>query len=160
MVLLPQAVYLAIDFVFETGNNPPKRKYFVVLHCDEESYLLVSLTTSISKLPESLDVPGHGGCVHFNDNRGYGHCYVILSTDVIGINSYSFSAPKTYIQWEMKAQVKIVTQEKLSEQITRKVEQCCMLTDEIYKNILTCLLKSKFISKKHRLQIQERVKSI
>ena len=117
-MIKPQYVYKAVNFIFE-NNAPPKPKYFVVFHCDEESTLLFSLTTGRSKLPANLDQAQFEGCVQFNDARGYGHSFIWNSKRVLGTNGFCFEK-RTYIQLEFKAQLKEVNSSSISRKAPTK----------------------------------------
>lgn len=153
----PQYIYKAIDFIFEDSTQAPK--YFVVFHTDEESTLLFSLTTSKSKLPANLDDPNTEGCVHFSDDRGYGHCYIWKPGTVIGGNGFSFSL-RTYVNIEFKAQLKEVASSNISKQATKRIEECCCLSDSEFLNVLSCLLKSRYLKGKHRKAISATMQTL
>lgn len=155
----PQHVYRAIDFIFESPSHPPKPKFFVVFHCDEDSFLLLSLTTSISKLPSDLDQPDIEGCIHFDDDRGYGHSFVWNAKRVIGDNGFSFDL-RTYVQLEFRSQLMQVEESLISQYATSRIEECCCLNDFEFINLLGCLLNSKFLKRKHRTSITNKIKEL
>jgi hypothetical protein len=151
----PQFIYKAKDFIFENNSNPAP-KYFIVFHQDEEYVVLFSLTISKSKLPEELDLPNSSGCVFFNDNRGYGHSYIIPEGKVIGSNNFNFPQ-KTYIQIEIRAQLKEIDVDLLKGKfVTQKLIECCFIIDSEFQKIVECLLKSKFLKNKHKKQIENK----
>lgn len=155
-MIKPQYIYKAKNFIFENNVNPAP-KYFVVFHIDEDSTLLFSLTTSKSKLPSNLDLPEIDGCVFFNDERGYGHSYILKQDCIIGSNNFAFSE-RTYIQIEFRTQLKEVNNEDLIEKyVTKELIECCCLFDDEFEKILSCLLQSKFLKNKHKRVIQQKL---
>lgn len=155
-MIKPQYIYKAKNFIFENNVNPAP-KYFVVFHIDEESTLLFSLTTSKSKLPSDLDLPETNGCVFFNDERGYGHSYILKQNCVIGSNDFAFTE-RTYIQIEFRTQLKEVNSDNLIEKyVTEELVECCCLFDDEFERILSCLLQSKFLKNKHKRAIYQKL---
>jgi hypothetical protein len=155
-MIKPQHIYKAKNFIFE-NNRESKPKYFVVFHIDEESILLFSLTTSQSKLPENLDSFDSEGCVFFNDERGYGHTYIIKPHKIIGHNDFCFPI-RTYIQLEFRTQLKEVNSEDIIRKyVSQEVIECCEIIDNEFLLLLNCLLRSRFLKNKHRKQIEYKV---
>lgn len=156
-MIKPQYIYKAKNFIFE-NNVSPAPKYFVVFHIDEDSILLFSLTTSKSKLPSDLDLPEIDGCVFFNDERGYGHSYILKQDCIIGSNNFAFTE-RTYIQIEFRTQLKEINSENLIEKyVTKELIECCCLFDDEFEKILICLLQSKFLKNKHKRVIQQKLR--
>jgi hypothetical protein len=154
-MIKPQYIYKAVDFVFD-NNSPPKEKFFVVFHCDDEDVLLFSLTTSQPKLPESLDTPYTSGCVIFNDERGYGHAFVWKANEVIGTNGFAFRK-RTYIQLEFKAQLIEVSSERIAAKATEKIVEYCLLLNDSFRDLLMCLAQSRYLKQKHKKAILTKI---
>jgi hypothetical protein len=155
-MIKPQHIYKAKNFIFENSRES-KPKYFVVFHIDEESVLLFSLTTSQSKLPQNLDAFEAEGCVFFNDERGYGHTYIINPQKIIGHNDFCFSI-RTYIQLEFRTQLKEVNSEDiLDKYVSDEIIECCKIIESEFIILMKCLLKSRFLKNKHRKQIEQKV---
>ena len=155
-MIKPQHIYKAKNFIFE-NNQASKPKYFIIFHIDEDSTLLFSLTTSKSKLPQDLDTLDAEGCIFFNDERGYGHSYIIKPHKIIGNNNFCFPI-RTYIQLEFRTQLKEVNSgDILRKYISQEITECCNIIDNEFKIILTCLLQSRFLKNKHRKQIEQKI---
>ena len=134
-MLESQFIYKAIDFVFTNGDKP-KPKFFIVFHCNEENVLLLSLTTSVSKLPSDLDTLDITGCVHFNDNRGYGHSFIWNNNEVIGKNGFKFEL-RTYIQLEFRSHLIEEGLESFKEKfVSKRIDICDCLTDDEFCKLL------------------------
>jgi hypothetical protein len=158
-MIKPQYIYKAKNFIFE-NNSEPAPKYFIVFHVDEESVLLFSLTTSKSKLPSDLDSLDTSGCIFFNDEQGYGHSYIILPKTIIGSNEFAFSI-RTYIQIEFRTQLKeVLADELIRKYVSQELIECCCLFDNVFKEILSCLLQSRFLKNKHKKGIQQKINAL
>lgn len=153
----PQYVYRATNFTFKDGNSKPK--YFVVFHQDEDSVLLFSLTTSQSKLPRDLDNEDTDGCVHFDDHRGYAHAFLWKPNDVIGRNGFSFPS-RTSIQWEFRTQLYSFKEDAIRAMVKGDIAECCCLTNRVFASILKCILKSDYLSKRQKREIEDRLATL
>ncbi|TAG59431.1 MAG: hypothetical protein EAZ27_00665 [Cytophagales bacterium] len=150
-MLKPEFIYKAQNFIFSDGSD--KTQYFVVFLIEDEHILLISLTTSKSKLPQSYN--NSTGCITFNNENGYGHSYIWESKQIIGRNGFNFPL-RTYLQFEFKSQlIEINEDELLKSKITNKVEECDQLQEIEYHNLLNCVHKSRFLKNKYRKRIEE-----
>ena len=156
-MIKPQYIYLAVDFIFDKGNPTPK--FFVAFHCDEDKTLLFSLTTSKKKLPTDVDNSTIDGCIYFSDHRGYAHAFVWNKGTVIGQNNYSFSE-RTYVQLEYRAHLREVNTNDVSTLVTNKIIEKCKLTNSAFRDLLQCLLKSKFLQQKYKAAILEKISEL
>jgi hypothetical protein len=157
-MMQPQYVYRATNFIFDNSSKP-KPKYFVVFHIDTESVLLLSLTTSQPKLPQDLDNESTEGCIHFNDNRGYGHAYIWKPNRTIGTNGFCFQL-RTSVQFEYRSHLITLPQEQIKAKVTHTIEECCCLLDTEFAAILDCLIASKFLTGKQKQALQSRRNAI
>lgn len=151
----PQYVYKATNFIFNDFNRP-KPKYFVVFHVDAESTLLLSLTTSQSKLPTDLDNEDTDGCVRFDDDRGYGHAFIWKPNRSIGKNGFFFQL-RTSVQFEFRSHLIALSKAQIEEKVTHKIEECCCLSDDVFKAILECLIASRYLTGKQRRALQDKI---
>lgn len=145
-----QHLYLAKDFIFR--NNSTRKKYFVVFDIDESNCLLFSLTTSQSKLPTNLDTD-NSGCVHFDNENGYGHTYILPEGKIIGHEDFAFQK-KTYIQFEFRSDLyECDANEIQRKHITKNISECCKIHNDEFCEILKCLIRSKYLKQKQKRSI-------
>ncbi|ADB42944.1 hypothetical protein Slin_7001 (plasmid) [Spirosoma linguale DSM 74] len=157
-MIRPQYVYRATDFVFGNGGKP-KPKYFVVFHIDADSILLLSLTTSKSKLPANLDDDASEGCVYYNDGRGYGHAFVWKPDRAVGTNGFCFPL-RTYVQFEFRSQLYMLSSSEINSKATHTIDECCCLLDDEFIRILECLIGSRYLNGRQKRDLQSRVNAL
>jgi hypothetical protein len=111
-------------------------------------------------LPSDLDSLDTSGCIFFNDEQGYGHSYIILPKTIIGSNEFAFSI-RTYIQIEFRTQLKeVLADELIRKYVSQELIECCCLFDNVFKEILSCLLQSRFLKNKHKKGIQQKINAL
>ncbi len=154
-MLKPKTIYRAENYIFNNGTS--KAKFFVILVTDEDNILLLSLTTSKSKLPVKYEISQ--GCAHFDNQDGYGHSYIWNENQIIGKKGFAFPL-KTYLQLEFKSQLIEITGDLLkANHVTKQVIECDELIDTEYITLLNCLLKSRYLKRKYFTIIQKIISS-
>lgn len=137
------------NYDFEDGKSPNKDKFLIVLLNINGISIVAPLTTSKDYLPDHYK---NQRCVKDEPNRI--HCYYIPSNIKIGISGFYF--PKdTFIHIHTSnlsnKSIKDFTAKYID---SSKAELKDKLTNKEYSNLLYCVYKSSFVSKKLKKMIE------
>ena len=150
-MFFPQRILYIKNFDFGEAYAE-RNKYLIVLHKVDESYLLVSLTTSKDHIPERLLTTGNT-CLREDENNI--HSYVFPAHKVIGNNGFSFSR-NTFIDINksqvFKKEIIYFTEKYIESGLTEEKD---ILTAEEYHNLLYCISKARHIPIGIKKQIEK-----
>lgn len=137
---------------YDFGEEHAERnKYLIVLHKVDDTYILVSLTTSKDHIPDRLLATGNL-CLREDENNI--HSYFFPSEKVIGTNGFSFPR-NTFIDIN-KSQVFQKETIYLTDKyvVSGLTEEKDVLTQEEYHNLLYCISKARHIPLGIKRQIE------
>jgi len=130
-------------FWFPDGGEP-KVKYFLVLHNNTNSVLLVSLPTSKDHIPSDIKI--QSGCIELPE-RNF-NAFVFKGKELV-TDTFSFDV-NTFIYGTSihEYSVKILMQPILNKQ--SKVKVIGVLHSNIFKDLIRCLKSSESVKRKYK----------
>ncbi|MCU0433597.1 MAG: hypothetical protein MUC87_09110 [Bacteroidia bacterium] len=149
-MFLPRRILYIRNFDFG-DEHAERNKYLIVLHKVDDTYILVSLTTSKDHIPERL-IQTEKRCLREAENNI--HSYIFPKEKVVGNNGFSFPR-NTFIDIN-KSQV---FQKELSHLAVKYIdsgltEEKDSLNEEEYHNLLYCISKARHIPVGIKRQIE------
>jgi hypothetical protein len=135
-------------FLFKNGATP-KDKFFLVLKNLNGSLLLASLPTSKDHVP--TDVKVEHGCIDISGRMF--NAFVFLAGENVALkdDGTPFTFKKDTFIYGADLDMYPVGQFKLQEQTSQTtIERIGRLNDTVFKELISCLSKSKMVKNKYR----------
>lgn len=142
------------NYDFEDGKTKPKNKYLVVLHNDNNTIIVGTLTSSQDHVP---DHHKKDGCIKIDDSGI--HCFYFPANKLIGEKGYCF--PKnTFIYIERNIFTREVSYlaAKYGDKGTITIED--KLAKAHYLELITCIYKGQFISRGIKRKLEARIREL
>ena len=135
-------------FYFPNGKSAPKNKYYIPILSHGSNAVYAYLPTSKDSIPDQYF---KHGCINIHDKNI--SCYLFGKDKVITTNNFSFPLNTFVYLYQMNTFDKsvmsnIYTKENVDYEIIGKLRQ-----QEI-DNIVSCIVSSKFVSRKVKRLLQ------
>jgi len=141
------------NYDFEDCKTQPKNKYLVVLHNDNNTIIIGTLTSSQDYVP---DEHKKDGCVKVDEKCI--HCFYFPANKLIGEKGYSFSKDTfVYIERNIFTREISYLKSKYGDKGSIAIED--KLTKANYKELLTCIHKSQFIPRGIKRMLEAAIKT-
>lgn len=150
----PANIILIKDFDFERSGTATRDKYMIVILKIGSDAIIAPLTTSKDYIPEEHKGPR---CVIHSPSRL--HCYCIPQALVVGKRGFSFHKD-TYIQVQSNLTTRSISSLRSKYELTGMAELKDELTDSEYSDLLYCIYKSEFVTRRVRRLIEPIVERI
>lgn len=137
----PGNLLLFTPFYFK-NNNEPKRKFFVVLHNENNKFVMASLPTSQDHIPDNLK---KYGCICCEQMQII--CYYITRGTPITDNGFAFDRD-TYMYGNELGDYDVAVFN--TKYTPTEIEVKGRLTDVEFNSIKTCFANSPNVKRKYR----------